>query len=307
MLYRKLGCLLIITTFIISCSSSYEFLSINSFNPPNAFSKYLLDEYQNKANFEAQKMHDWNSAKLYSEKALKATDGIKLQPEVISYWNINEQYQDELESAYDNLMKVYKIAVETSPYDLAVAISSLDCWAEQQEENWQTWDIENCKSDYLNAMHNIYNAISDNRQDKQNLNDNNESKIDLTTKYDSDDSVVVVTKNKNEEIKQIIYFDFDKSNVTNVNLEEIMNFLINYQNKISKYLIVGHTDTKGTNIYNLKLSLNRATTIQTILIEFGIDIKDIRIIAKGESELAIQTKDEIAHPANRRVEISPIN
>ena len=296
MLIKKLSVFIFVLIFLFACSSSYEFLSKNSFNPSDDFSKYLLNEYKNKADFEAKKMHDWDSAKLYSEKALKAVDGIKLEPEVISYWKITKQHQIKLEKAYDNLMKVYQIAIETNPYDLAVAISSLDCWAEQQEENWQTWDIEECKSNYLNAMHNIYNTIS-----------NNESKEDTTTKDVSDNSVIVVTKDKNEEIKQIIYFDFDKSNLTNVSLQEIRNFLTYYQNDIVKYLIVGHTDTKGTNEYNLKLSLDRAKTVQNILIEFGINKYDIKIVAKGESELAVETDEEIAHPANRRVEISPIN
>ena len=204
-------------------------------------------------------------------------------------------------------MKVYEIAIETNPYDLAVAISSLDCWAEQQEENWQTWDIEDCKNNYLNAIHNIYNTISNNEKNKEDLIDNDESKEDITTKESSDDSVVVVTKDQNEEIKQIIYFDFDKSNLTNFSLQEIKDFLIQYQSKIIKYLVVGHTDTKGTNEYNLKLSLDRAKTVQNILIDSGININDINIIAKGEYELAVKTDDEIAHPANRRAEISPIN
>jgi len=307
MLIRKLSILLFISIFFVSCSSSYEFLSKNPFDPPDDFSKYLLKEYQHKADFEAKEMHDWNSAKLYSEKALKAVDGIRLEPETISYWKIPEQHHAELEKAYDNLMKVYGTAIETNPYDLAVAISSLDCWAEQQEENWQTWDIEDCKNDYLNSIHNIYNTISDNEKNKADLIDNDESKADITTKDASDDSVVVVTKDKNEEIKQIIYFDFDKSNLTNVSLQEIKNFLIQYQSEITKYLIVGHTDTKGTNEYNLKLSLDRATIVQNILIESGINKNDIKIIAKGENELAVKTNDEIAHPANRRAEISPIN
>ena len=72
-------------------------------------------------------------------------------------------------------------------------------------------------------------------------------------------------------------------------------------------MIVGHTDTKGTNEYNLKLSLDRATTVHNILIESGINKNDIKIIAKGENELAVKTNDEIAHPANRRTEISTIN
>ena len=172
---RKLIVLLCISIFFISCSSSYDFLSKNSFYPSDDFSKYLLKEYQHKADFEAKEMHDWNSAKLYSEKALKAVDGNRLEPEVISNWKIPEQHLAELEKAYDNLMKVYRTAIKTNPYDLAVAISSLDCWAEQQEENCQTWDIEDCKNDYLNAMHNIYNTINDSKKNKEDLIDNNES------------------------------------------------------------------------------------------------------------------------------------
>ena len=42
------------------------------------------------------------------------------------------------------------------PQNLAKAISSLDCWAEQEEEKWQTWDIDKCKNDFLTAMHEIY-------------------------------------------------------------------------------------------------------------------------------------------------------
>ena len=297
MLLRKLGFLLFIAILLTSCSSSYEFLSNNSFDPQEDFSKYLLDEYQNKADFEAKKMHDWNSTKLYSVKALKAVDGIQLKPEVISSWKIPKEHQSELNTAYDNLMKVYEIAIKIIPYDLAVAISSLDCWAEQQEENWQTWDIEDCKRDYLNALHNIYNTISDNEKNKANL----------TNKDKLDDSAIVIPKNKNEEIKEIIYFDFNKSNLNNVSSQEILNFLIHYHREIEKYVIVGHTDTKGTNEYNLKLSLDRAKKVQIIFNEIGIDNSDIKIIAKGETDLAVQTLDETAHPANRRVVISPIN
>ncbi len=307
MFFKKIYIILLVLMFSISCSSSYELLLQNSFNPQDDFSKYLLQEYKNKAEFEAKEMHDWNSAKLYSEKAFQAINEIKVEPEIISYWKIPEQHINELEKAFNNLMKTYETAIESNPYDLAVAISSLDCWAEQQEENWQTWDIEDCKNNYLNAMHNIYNTMHNNEKNIENLINNNESKVDINTKESSDDSVVVVTKDKNKEIKQIIYFDFDKSHLTKVSLQEIENFLIQYQSEIKKYLIVGHTDTKGTNEYNLKLSLNRAIKVRNILIEYGINKNDIKIIAKGENELSVQTNDEVAHPANRRAEISSIN
>ena len=37
----------------------------------------------------------------------------------------------------NNLMTIYKDAKVIDPLNLAIAISSLDCWSEQQEENWQ--------------------------------------------------------------------------------------------------------------------------------------------------------------------------
>ena len=297
MFITKILIFFLIFPFLFSCSSSYEFLSQNEHKPKDSFSKYLLYQYQKQADFEAKKMHDWSSAKLYSEKALKAVNGNKLKPEKISYWKIPKQNHVELEKSYNNLMKVYQEAIKTNPYDLAVAISSLDCWAEQLEENWQIWDIERCKNNYLKAMHNIYNTISKNEKSKNILINNDKS----------NDSVVVVTKDKNKTIKQIIYFDFDKFNLNNVNLEEIKNFLIQHQSKISKYLIVGHTDTKGTKSYNMNLSLNRAKAVQNILISFGINKNNIKTLAKGESDLAIHTNDEIAHPTNRRAVISQLN
>ncbi len=301
MYLRNIIVLFSISCLSLACSSSYEFLSNNDFETTNEFSEHLLKEYKNKANFEAKEMHDWNSAKLYSEKALQAANGYMIKPEKISSWKIPNEHYSELQKAYDNLMIVYISAIKSNPYDLAVAISSLDCWSEQQEENWQTWDIDDCKKNYLKAMHNIYNSISNN---KNKISNNNQDKIDSTK---TNQSVVVVTKNHNEEIKQIIYFDFDKSLLTKVSLKEIKNFLALNKDLIKKYLIVGHADTKGTKKYNLNLSLERALTVQNILIKYGININNIKILGKGESELAINTKDEIAHPANRRVEILPIN
>ena len=59
--------------------------------------------------------------------------------------------------------------------------------------------------------------------------------------------------------------------------------------------------------YNQNLSIERAKTVKSILVKFGIDSKNIKIIGKGENDLRVNTNDEIAHPANRRAEISPLN
>ena len=100
-----------------------------------------------------------------------------------------------------NLMTIYDDAKISDPYNLARAIVSLDCWGEQQEENWQIWDINKCKNDFLKSMHLIYEKITK-KKNKKTLNTNKKesSNVDAT----------IVTKNKNDKLMQIIYFDFDK-------------------------------------------------------------------------------------------------
>ena len=291
--------------FLFSCSASYEKLSKESFNPPTSLSKHLMEAYKTKADFEAQEMHDWNSAKLYAEKALGAADGKDILPEKISYWVIPADKQSELNKAYNNLMTVYKEALLLDPFNLAKAISSLDCWAEQQEENWQTWDIDQCRNDFLSAMHEIFGSLEKEEgiSTKQKIN-NEISKLDDSV---NDDSVSIVTKNSENKILQIIYFDFDKSKLSDVSIEEIKNFINTNKKTIKKFIVVGHTDTMGTKKYNKMLSLERAEVVQKVLTELGIEKNNIHILGKGEDNLRVQTADEVKHPANRRAEISPLN
>ena len=291
--------------FLFSCSASYEKLSKESFNPPTSLSKHLMEAYKTKADFEAQEMHDWNSAKLYAEKALGAADGKDILPEKISYWVIPADKQSELNKAYNNLMTVYKEALLLDPFNLAKAISSLDCLAEQQEENWQTWDIDQCRNDFLSAMHEIFGSLEKEEgiSTKQKIN-NEISKLDDSV---SEDSVSIVTKNSENKILQIIYFDFDKSKLSDVSIEEIKNFINTNKKTIKKFIVVGHTDTMGTKKYNKMLSLERAEVVQKVLTELGIEKNNIHILGKGEDNLRVQTADEVKHPANRRAEISPLN
>jgi len=269
-------------------------------NPAN-FQEYLLNEYKLKATFEAEEMHDWNSAKLYSEKALKSLETDKIYPEEVSYWKLPDEKVEEITIAYDNLMSIYNNAKVIDPMNLAKAISSLDCWSEQQEENWQIWDINSCKEDFLKTMHNIYEKIAS----EEKIIDNNDqiSKLENTTS----DDVTIVTKNKTNEVMQIIYFDFDKFNLSNVSKNKINSFITKNGSQINEYLVIGHTDTKGSKNYNLSLSIKRAEVVKEILIDYGIKSSSIKILGRGEETLAIQTPDDTKQPANRRVEIKKTN
>ena len=291
-----------IIIFLSGCSASYKKLSTMESKNPSSFQEYLLNEYKQRATFEAEEMHDWNSAKLYSEKALKSLETDEIYPEEISYWKLPEENINEIRIAYDNLMTIYKDAKKIDPYNLARAISSLDCWSEQQEENWQTWDINSCKDDFLKAMHDIFEKISIEEKEQETSN-----KEEKNSNNETNNEVTIVTKNKNEELMQIIYFDFDKFNLSEVSKEKIKLFLDNNSSTIEEYLVVGHTDTKGTKKYNLSLSIKRAEVVKEILINYGIQQSRIKILGKGEESLAVNTPDDTKQPANRRVEIKNTN
>ena len=64
--------LLIPMFFLMACSAAYDQVKEMHIKNPNTFQQHLLNNYKINASFEAEKMHDWNSAKLYSEKALRA-------------------------------------------------------------------------------------------------------------------------------------------------------------------------------------------------------------------------------------------
>ncbi len=288
--------------FLGGCSASYKQLSKMQNNEPKNFQEHLLSEYKKRASFEAEEMHDWNSAKLYSEKALKSLETDEIYPEEITYWKIPKENINEIKIAYENLMTIYKDAKNIDPINLARAISSLDCWSEQQEENWQTWDINNCKNDFLKAIHNIYEKMST-QENEQETSDNKDNNLENETK----DEITIVTKNENKELMQIIYFDFDQFNLSEVSKDKMKKFLNKYGSDINEYLVVGHTDTKGTNKYNLLLSIKRAEVVKEILINYGINQSSIRILGKGEESLAVDTPDDTKQPANRRVEIKKTN
>jgi len=299
----KISIIILSLFCLFSCSTTYKKLTKNSIIPENNFSKHLLDAYREKADFEAKEMHDKNSAKLYSEKALKAIEGKKILPQKIEYWQIAPDKKSNLIKGYDNLMIIYEEAMSLDPFNLAKAISSLDCWAEQQEEDWQTWDINRCRDDFLNAMHQIYNII----ELKNNQLESKKSKPSIIINQEAENNDTRSSQNKKESTLQIIYFDFDKYKLSSISIEKIKYFINENKKSNMRYLIIGHTDTVGTKEYNTKLSLLRAKAVKKILVNMGISSEKIKIIGKGENELSIKTKDDIAHPANRRAEISPLN
>jgi outer membrane protein OmpA-like peptidoglycan-associated protein len=71
----------------------------------------------------------------------------------------------------------------------------------------------------------------------------------------------------------------------------------------AEIVVTGHTDRVGLIEANDALSLKRAQLIADRLIAAGISRQGISTAGRGEREPLVKTADEVAEPANRRVEV----
>ncbi|MCU0367770.1 MAG: OmpA family protein [Cyclobacteriaceae bacterium] len=102
-----------------------------------------------------------------------------------------------------------------------------------------------------------------------------------------------------------IYFDFDKTTLKSesfTELNKVVDFL--NQNGNVSIEISGHTDSKGSDTYNLNLSQGRSQAVVDYLISQGIDSSRLQAKGYGESK-PIDTNDtEAGRANNRRVEFT---
>lgn len=68
-------------------------------------------------------------------------------------------------------------------------------------------------------------------------------------------------------------------------------------------LVVGHTDTVGSDQFNDALGRQRAEVVRVALMKLGVPSDDIHALSRGKRAPAILTADGIAEPRNRRVVI----
>lgn len=72
----------------------------------------------------------------------------------------------------------------------------------------------------------------------------------------------------------------------------------------SEVLIVGHTDSQGSDDYNMRLSLRRAEAAANYLVQQGIARNRIRTSGRGEMEPIASNESESGRQQNRRVEVA---
>ena len=102
----------------------------------------------------------------------------------------------------------------------------------------------------------------------------------------------------------MVFFDWDRSNLSAQALNTIKQAAGAYKTKgNARITATGHTDTSGTEAYNMALSLRRANAVKDALVREGVPATAIAVVGRGEQGLLVQTGPNVREPQNRRVEI----
>jgi len=105
------------------------------------------------------------------------------------------------------------------------------------------------------------------------------------------------------EFNEKILFAFSKSDLSDsakMNLDKLATALKNYPN--TNIEIQGHTDSRGTEEYNMGLSLRRANAVRDYLVSQSIDGSRMTVKGYGESAPSYSNDTPEGMAQNRRVE-----
>ncbi len=106
-----------------------------------------------------------------------------------------------------------------------------------------------------------------------------------------------------------IYFKYDSSAITSSALKSLIPLgqaLSDGRLSKGNFVIIGHTDAKGTAAYNLKLSQARAAAVRNFLLT-NYGIVSGKLVAVGYGEEQLKNRRNPLSGDNRRVQIINLN
>ncbi|WP_417518523.1 OmpA family protein [Minwuia sp.] len=243
-----------------------------------ALAEALAREYSAMAAEEAVERDAADEAH-FSAKAAEAAGNHSVKPDAPTSRTLAATDTAYAERTYQRILNAYDNgAADTHPIELATAQAGYDCWLQESEEGYQLLHIWRCR-DAANAA---LNAIEAPR--------------------------VAVAEPKPmvmDAQEFTIYFAFDSSELSPAAQDTIAAISSAYSQRDGDDVnVVGHTDTSGSNAYNLALSQRRADSVARALVNQGLSPDLIDEAAVGEIAPAVQTGDGVREPLNRRVVVT---
>ncbi len=254
-----------------------------------SFNALLAERYAALSVFEADEMNDDEDARLFASKGFNAMEGEKVMPVKVGEYDIEDRsVRNTLMDARAALIDLKGMeGMERAARPLAIAQTAFDCWVEQEEEGYQEDDIRACRGVFYDYM-------------------------DLAMDAFPQADAVTMAETRPETARGVgyttVYFEFDSAKLTdqarNV-LEDVAESAELFD--ISELRVFGHTDRVGSMNYNKELSQERAQTVRQALMEEGlarVDIGEVIVAGRGETQPAVATGDGVREPLNRRVNVS---
>lgn len=273
---------IVLLTLLAAGCSGYSLEELRHTEPSGAeFNQLLTRHYLDYAEEEAR-AYDWSSSARFADKGLLAAYDNEVGPEEVSAYDIPADMIDNFTQARVRLLA--QLTDKNRAERAGVAADALfyfDCWIERQEEGWKEEAIAYCRDHLKDRL----DELEDTSYVKA-LKDMGEAGPTIdTTSY-------------------VVFFDWGQSIITEAGSTIIDEVVRTLEPKETYEIILnGHTDTVGSDKYNLQLSQRRADAVKKRLVEGGVKAEAIKIFAYGESDPAVKTKDGVAEKANRRVEI----
>jgi OOP family OmpA-OmpF porin len=109
------------------------------------------------------------------------------------------------------------------------------------------------------------------------------------------------------QAKETVLFKFDQLSIDVGEIEKLDHLIASLKNiDLMHIRIEGHTDAKGAEGYNQKLSSKRADAVEKYLVSNGIEASKISKKGFGESMPVVPNDTDFNRAKNRRAELIPI-
>lgn len=270
--------------------------ALNEVQPVGSpFTQKLTSEYKAFVNDEVG-ISDHADGIHFARKGLASARGDVVMPEALGDWNVGREYMDELSVGRSRMVAMFDLgAREMYPDVSAVAQARFDCWIENQEENFQSDEINRCKREFLSALEQLEGAMPAAPPAAQ-------------APAPADNGIMDVNPNAPmaaENAMYLVFFDFDQSTL-GPGAQSVLDAVAAEVSKrsLNSVTVVGHADRSGSEAYNLKLAQRRANAVRDALVQRGVPANILKVESRGENEPLVETPDNVREPANRRAQIS---
>ncbi len=274
--------IVIAATALLGACSGMELGTAQKTAPTgDAFSQALYKEYIALSKDEYGE-GDYRDSDAFAMRAIAAAGGKPTAPEAPDARPQPAAPGKLITSAHGRLVKALAgPGAAAKPADAARAQAMYECWAQEQEENYQPEDIDRCRIQFYIALAKIETAVA------------------------AKPAAQPAPKAMLSPVTFLVYFGFNGTTLdatANSVLGTAANVIKDTKPKVVS--VTGHTDRAGASDYNSALAEKRANVVAEALTKLGVSDSLMTIGSLGENANAIETKDGMQESGNRRVEVT---